>query len=120
MKVLKVLDPAAASVDRAQPGKKLVGVFVEGQADSEIEAAKTGAITTLQTSDGKVTGIRIIADGDCGGGFSAGDLLQAVGKPATGCIGFEIPKKATPESITITLTTEKGSESATWKLPKAQ
>ncbi len=75
-----------------------------------IEPTRTASFTTLQTSDGKVTGIRIIADGDCGGGFSVGDLLQAVGKPISGCIGFEIPKKATPESITVTIssTTEQG------------
>ena len=74
----------------------------------------------LTETDGKVTGIRIIADGDCGGGFSANELLLASGKKVTGCIGFEIPKKATPESITIVLTSADGTQQATWKLPKAQ
>ena len=120
VKVDKVVDPVDAQVDRAQPGNKLVGVFVTGQTKGVIEPTRTTSGTTLQTSDGRVTGIRVIADGDCAGGFSANELLTAVKKPVTGCIGFEIPKKATPESITILLIGPKGTQKATWKLPKAQ
>ena len=78
-------------------------MFVEGKTDGVVEPTKTSSLTSLQTTDGKVSGIRIIADGDCGGGFSANELLLANEKPVTGCIGFEIPKNATPESITIVL-----------------
>jgi hypothetical protein len=120
VKVLKVVDPVDASVDRAQPGKKLVGVFVEGKTDGTVEPTKTSSLTSLETTDGKVSGIRIIADGDCGGGFSANELLLATEKAVTGCIGFEIPKNATPKSITIVLTSKDGTEQATWDLPKAQ
>ena len=120
VKVDKVVDPVDAQVDRAQPGNKLVGVFVTGQTKGVIEPTRTTSGTTLQTSDGRVTGIRVIADGDCAGGFSANELLTAVKKPVTGCIGFEIPKKATPESITILLIGPKGTQKATWKLPKAK
>ena len=120
VKVDKVVDPVDAQVDRAQPGNKLVGVFVTGQTKGTIEPTRTTSGTTLQTSDGRVTGIRVIADGDCAGGFSANELLLATKKPVTGCIGFEIPKKATPESITILLIGPKGTQKATWKLPKAQ
>ena len=55
VKVLKVVDPVAASVDRAQPGKKLVGVFVEGKTDGVVEPTKTSSLTSLQTTDGKVS-----------------------------------------------------------------
>ncbi len=120
VKVDKVVDPVDAQVDEAQPGNKLVGVFVTGQTKGIIEPTRTSSGTTLQTTDGKITGIRVIADGDCAGGFSANELLIAVKKPVTGCIGFEIPKKATPESITISLIGPKGQQQATWKLPKAQ
>jgi len=120
VKVDKVVDPVDAQVDRAQPGNKLVGVFVTGQTKGTIEPTRTSSGTTLQTSDGKVTGIRVIADGDCAGGFSANELLLATKKPVTGCIGFEIPKNATPESITILLIGAKGTQKATWKLPKAK
>ena len=120
VKVDKVVDPVDAQVDRAQPGNKLVGVFVTGQTKGTIEPTRTTSGTTLQTSDGRVTGIRVIADGDCAGGFSANELLLATKKPVTGCIGFEIPKKATPESITILLIGPKGTQKATWNLPKAQ
>jgi hypothetical protein len=120
VKVDKVVDPVDAQVDRAQPGNKLVGVFVTGQTKGTIEPTRTTSGTTLQTSDGRVTGIRVIADGDCAGGFSANELLLATKKPVTGCIGFEIPKKATPESITILLIGPKGTQKATWKLPKAK
>lgn len=120
VKVLKVVDPVEASVDRAQPGKKLVGVFVEGRTDGTVEPTKTSSLTSLETTDGKVSGIRIIADGDCGGGFSANELLLVTDKAVTGCIGFEIPKKATPKSITIVLTSKDGTEQATWDLPKAE
>ena len=120
IKVNKVVDPVDAQVDRAQPGNKLVGVFVTGQTKGTIEPTKTSSGTTLQTSDGKVYGVRVIADGDCAGGFSANDLLLATKKDVTGCIGFEIPKKATPASITILLIGPKGTQKATWKLPKAQ
>jgi len=120
VKVDKVVDPVDAQVDRAQPGNKLVGVFVTGQTKGTIEPTRTTSGTTLQTSDGRVTGIRVIADGDCAGGFSANELLLATKKPVTGCIGFEVPKKATPESITILLIGPKGTQKATWKLPKAQ
>jgi hypothetical protein len=119
LKVTKVLDPAVAFVDQAQKGNKFVGVFVEGKAAGAIEATRTTAITTLETSNGKVSGVRIIADGDCGGGFQAGDLLQATEKTAKGCIGFEVPRKATPKAITIQLVGEGGTKQATWKLPKA-
>ena len=117
IKVTKVADPVVAYVDRAQPGNKLVAVFVEGKPTGTIEPTRTSGITTLETTDGKVAGIRIIADGDCGGGFSINDLLLAE-KRIKGCIGFEIPKKATPKAITITLATPKGSQQATWELPK--
>ena len=120
VKVLKVVDPVAAAVARAQEGKTPVGVFVTGKADGVGEPTKTSSTTTLKTNDGTITGIRIIADGDCGGGFSANELLLASKKPVTGCIGFEIPKSATPEAITIVLTSAKGTEQATWELPKAQ
>ena len=40
----------------------------------------------------------VIADGDCAGGFSANDLLLS-NKKTTGCIGFEIPKTATPKML---------------------
>ena len=120
VKVDKVVDPVDAQVDRAQPGNKLVGVFVTGQTKGTIEPTRTTSGTTLQTSDGRVTGIRVIADGDCAGGFSANELLLATKKPVTGCIGFEVAKKATPESITILLIGPKGTQKATWKLPKAQ
>lgn len=117
IKVTKVADPVVAYVDRAAEGNKLVGVFVEGQANSTIEATRTSGSATLETSTGTVSGLRVIADGDCGGGFSVNDLLLAT-KPAKGCIGFEIPKSATPEAITVTLTTPNGAQQATWKLPK--
>jgi len=119
IKVTKVADPVVAYVDRAQKDKKLVGVFVEGKANTVIEATRTSAITSLETTDGKVTGLRIIADGDCGGGFSVNDMLLSQ-KPVKGCIGFEIPKAATPKSITVVLVTPKGTQQASWKLPKAQ
>ena len=120
VKVDKVVDPVDAQVDRAQPGTKLVGVFVTGQTKGVIEPTRTTSGTTLQTSDGRVTGIRVFADVDCAGGFSANELLTAVKKPVTGCIGFEIPKKATPESITILLSGPKGVQKASWNLPKAK
>lgn len=120
VKVDKVVDPVLAAVDRAQPGKKLVGVFVTGQATKAVERTRTSALTSLETTDGKVSGIRVIADGDCAGGFSADELLSALDKPVTGCIGFEIPKKATPKSITIVLASPKGTQQATWDLPKAK
>jgi len=120
VKVDRVYDPVAAAVDHAQPGNKLIGVVVTGQSKSEIEPTRTTAYTALKTTDGTVKGVRIISDGDCGGGFTAAELLLAVDKPETGCIGFEIPKNATPESITIVLTSPEGTEQATWKLPKAK
>lgn len=120
LKVDKVVDPVLAQVDRAQPGNKLVGIFVTGQTKGIFEPTQTGTLTSLQTTDGKISGLRVIADGDCAGGFSADELLTAQKKPVTGCIGFEIPKTATPESITIALTSPKGTQQATWKLPKAQ
>lgn len=119
VKVTKVADPVVAYVDRAGPGNKLVGVFIEGQAVGIAEPTRDTSITSLETTDGKVTGVRVIADGDCGGGFSSNDLLLAV-KPAKGCIGFEIPRRATPKAITIVLTTPDGQQQATWKLPKAR
>lgn len=120
VKVLKVVDPVAASVDRAQKGNKLVGVFVRGKTDGVVEATRTSSGTTLETTDGKITGIRVIADGDCAGGFSANELLLATKKPVTGCIGFEIPKNATPKSITIELVGPAGAKQATWTLPKTR
>ena len=120
VKVDRVYDPVAAAVDRAQPGNKLIGVVVTSQSKSTIEPTRTTAYTSLKTTDGIVKGTRIIADGDCGGGFTSAELLLAVDKPETGCIGFEISKKATPEAITIVLTSPEGTEQATWKLPKAK
>lgn len=120
VKVDRVYDPVAAAVDRAQPGNKLIGVVVTGQSKSAIEPTRTTAYTSLKTSKGTVNGTRVIADGDCAGGFTAASLLLSVDKPTTGCIGFEIPKKATPESITIVLTSPEGTKQATWKLPKAK
>ena len=120
VKVLKVVDPVAAAVDRAQKGKKLVGIFVEGQTDGVVEPTKTSSLTSLETTDGKITGIRIIGDGDCAGGFSANEILLANKKPVTGCIGFEIPKSATPKAITIVLTSAKGTQQATADLPGAK
>jgi hypothetical protein len=120
VKVDKVVDPVDAQVDRAQPGNKLVGVFVTGQTKGTIEPTRTMSGTTMTTTDGKVVGIRVIADGDCAGGFSANELLLATKKPVTGCIGFEIPKKSTPKTITIVLTGPKGTQQASWQLPKAK
>ncbi len=120
VKVDKVVDPVAASVDRAQPGRKLVGVFVTGQTKGVIEATRTVSGTTMKTTDGTIYGIRVIADGDCAGGFSANELLTATKKPVTGCIGFEIAKKATPKEITIVLIGPNGQQEATWQLPKAK
>jgi hypothetical protein len=120
VKVDRVYDPVAAAVDRAQPGNKLIGIVLTGQSKSAIEPTRTTAYTSLKTTDGTIKGTRIIADGDCGGGFTAAELLLAVDKPETGCIGFEIPKNATPESLTIVLTSPDGTEQATWKLPKAK
>lgn len=120
VKVDKVVDPVDAAVDRAQPGNKLVGIFVTGQTKGVVEPTRTTSGTTLQTTDGKVVGVRVIADGDCAGGFSANELLLATKKPVTGCIGFEIPKNATPKSITILIAGPKGTQKATWDLPKAK
>ena len=120
IKVDKVVDPINAQVDQAQPGRKLVGIFVTGQTTGTVEPTKTVSGTTMTTDDGTIYGIRIIADGDCAGGFSTNDLLLATKKPVTGCIGFEIPKKATPKQLTITLIGAKGTQKATWNLPKAK
>jgi hypothetical protein len=120
IKVDKVVDPINAEVDQAQPGRKLVGVFVTGQTKGTVEPTKTVSGTTMKTDDGMVYGVRIIADGDCAGGFSTNDLLLATKKPVTGCIGFEIPKKATPKELTIVLIGANGSQKATWALPKAK
>ena len=91
-----------------------------GQTKGTVEPTSTISGTTMTTDDGTIYGIRVIADGDCAGGFSTNDLLLATKKPVTGCIGFEIPKKATPKSITIVLIGPKGTQKATWQLPKAK
>lgn len=120
VKVERVYDPVATAVDRAQPGNKLVGVVVTGQSKAAVEPTRTTAYTSLETTAGTIKGTRVIADGDCAGSFTAAALLGAVDKPKTGCIGFEIPRKATPKSLTIVLTSPEGTKQATWKLPQAR
>lgn len=120
VKVDQLIDPVKTVIDKAQKGNKLVGVVVSGTTTGKFEPTRTQATAVLNTTDGGTSAVRIIADGDCAGGFFPAGILNAAKKPATGCIGFEVPKSAKPDSITISLATDgKGGKQATWKLPAA-
>lgn len=117
--VKQLVDPVKPVVDTAQSGNRLVGVIVTGSSTGKYEPSKTSAGVVLNTTDGKTTAVRIIADGTCAGSFFPGAVLGSA-KKTTGCIGFELPKNAKPDSITVSLSTlGKGGEEATWKLPAA-
>jgi hypothetical protein len=120
VKVDKVADPLQAHIDTAQDGNKLVGVFLTGKTSGKFEPIKTATTAVLKTDKGNQGIVRVIADGDCSGAFFPGGLLDEK-SDQSGCVGFEIPKNATPQAITIALKYE-GSKAAegTWQLPQAK
>ena len=120
LKVHKLVDPVVTSVDTPQKGNRFVGVFMDTDVSGKFEPTRVRADATLKTTDGAVSNVRIIADGDCSGGFYPAALVVTTKKTVTGCIGFEVPKKATPESITIGVTNKGKGQQATWTLPASK
>lgn len=122
IRVDRVVDPVKPEVDEAQPGNRLLGVYVESQASGNYEPAKVVTIATLTTKDGKAYPVRVMSGGECEGSFFPAGLLVKSKKVRSGCIGFEIPEDAEPKEINLgvrSTTTGKG-EAGRWMLPQAE
>lgn len=120
VKVDKLIDPLKTFIDVPQKGNKLVGVFLTGKTSGKFQPVDTAATALLKTDKGNASVVRVISDGDCSGAFFPGGILDER-TDQSGCVGFEIPKNATPRAITIGIQT-RGDKPAegTWDLPKAQ
>lgn len=120
VKVDKVADPLKTFIDVPRKGNKLVGVFLTGKTKGKFEPTRTTATAVLKTDQGNAGVVRVIADGNCSGAFFPGGLLDE-SSDQSGCVGFEIPKSATPQAITIAIAYEGSQpDSGTWALPKTR
>jgi hypothetical protein len=113
------VDPLQPDVDEAQPGNRLVGVYLKTQASGKYEPSKVTAIAGLTTKDGALYPVRIIAGGNCEGAYFPGAFVLKSKKPREGCVGFEIPKTAEPKEIFLGVksTTSGKGEQGKWELP---
>lgn len=100
--VTRIADPLKAFVDTPQKGNKLVGIFVRGETQGPADPADT-ANATLVVTNGESYPLRLIADGDCGGGSYIPSGWLSAKKPTTGCLGFEIPKGSKPKQLDVSL-----------------
>ena len=59
--------------------------------------------------------------GECEGAFFPAGFVLKTKKTRTGCIGFDIPKSATPKQIVLGVrsTVTGKQDTGTWALPKA-